>query len=177
MRPRANFGGVAIILAFYVIAHGVISRTHAMKHGIETPLIEEIVSCIREYSVVMACIGSAMAMACPHPPRTGLPPDSLQVERPNPFAPDAPLFPNGDLGSKQYWDLELFSNAGSLPFRHVGPTSHYSGSSDNSMTLSSSGDQADPLLVMRLDQLSMKMKPMVSAQDDASTEPQPDFME
>ncbi|KPM34398.1 hypothetical protein AK830_g12174 [Neonectria ditissima] len=173
----ANFGGVAIILAFYFIAHGVISRTHAIKHGIEPPLIEDVGSCLREYAVVMALICSAMAMACPNPPRTGLPLDPLQVERPNPFAPDASLFPNGDLGSKKSWDFELFSNAGSLPFRHFGPTSHYSGSSENSMTLSSSGDQADPVLVMTLDQLSMKMNSMVSAQDDASTEPQSHFVE
>lgn len=102
------------------------------------------------------------------------------------MASNAPsLYQYQDLGqscdlSSQSDKLECISDVGSLPFRHVGPTSSYSEASEYSvLTLSSSGGRVDPVLAMSIFQLSMKMNTVMPTRDEdaSSTEPQLEFSE
>lgn len=179
----ANFGQVAVLLALCCVAHRIFSRTHALQLTDEKLLLDELISCLREYAVMMACLGSAICMACPSPmQRPSV--DPLPVEQRDPLASNAPsLCQYQDLGqscdlSSQSDKLECISDVGSLPFRHVGPTSSYSEASEYSvLTLSSSGGRVDPVLAMSIFQLSMKMNAVMSTRDEdaSSTEPQLEF--
>ncbi|KAH7160203.1 hypothetical protein B0J13DRAFT_123792 [Dactylonectria estremocensis] len=175
-----KFGRIAGLLALWCVAHRAVSCVHGLQLKKETvPLMDEVVSCLREYAIMTACICSAIAVGCPPPARLPL----EEVERPYSLASNTPTLYTLDVGSNQPQDLisnpdrvDLLSNAGSLPFKHFGPASTYSGASEYSMlSLSSSDGRVDPIFAMSIWQLKMKVMTVMSDRDEdenASTRPQ-----
>ncbi|KAH7136552.1 hypothetical protein EDB81DRAFT_83291 [Dactylonectria macrodidyma] len=175
-----NFGRIAGLLALCCVAHRAVTCVHDLQLKKEAlPIMDEVVSCLREYAIMTACLCSAMAVGCPPPARLPL----EEVERPYSVASNTSTLFTLDVGSNQPQDLisnpdrvDVLSNAGSLPFKHFGPASTYSATSEYSMlSLSSSDSRVDPILSMSVWQLQMKLTTVMSDRDEeenASTRPQ-----
>lgn len=144
---RARLGPVAIIIALGYI----ISRTRCFTEYPKS--VDELVTGLRDYTLIMAVVISVVAMMMPDAVRTRHLSDGIAEEEDR--LPSLSAEPQSALRkpmAKRSWDLssttshlDLLSHIGSLDFKFMpGPNSHYSdhsSSKDSGITLSSGSER------------------------------------
>ncbi|KAF5669140.1 hypothetical protein FHETE_5072 [Fusarium heterosporum] len=160
----ARLGTVAMVVALGC----VISRSHCFTEYPKS--LDELVTPLRDFSLIMAVVTSVVAMMMPHTGRTRQPSDGIAEEEGNLLCLIADLRDTlRKSSSNRSWSLasstsqfDLLSDRGSLDVKFMsGPRSHYSDlscSKESAITLSS-GFERDPSRITEIIQWAITAAP------------------
>ncbi|KAI5463036.1 hypothetical protein BGZ63DRAFT_181792 [Mariannaea sp. PMI_226] len=171
-----KFHIIAILLAFFCLVQGALSYTGLLNHASGKSLMSEIVSRLREFTVMTAGVSTAIILTRPaslERPQQ----DPILAERPNPLGKDDHIYLNFELKDRSETDQatsrsdnhECISDVDSVAFRHTGPSSEYLGGSHSSEISLSSYGRVNPPFVQDVIRWSKVASPMALVRDQSES--------
>ncbi|KAF4986565.1 hypothetical protein FDECE_15890 [Fusarium decemcellulare] len=151
---EARIGRFAVVVAFVCVA----SRILTLKKSLSPT--EEIMSCLRDYAVIMAVVVFVMVVARPDTATRTRQTEVIAAEKTDLLVARVKPPIGSELSTSRTWDLSSYagtldipSDIGSIMFKYMpGPKSRLSGysSSDESVLTLSSGSKRDPAWAMNI---------------------------